>query len=310
MSRKSVSVSLLCVAFASTLVPPPSARAGAPPAPVEPGDLLASTGNIGGDLIDVDPATGAGTFRAGLGAFGPVTEIEFRADGVLFATTGQGTSNLLTVDPDTGVETLVGQHQPGSVNGLEFVGDTLYGGFFAPGNPAVGPEGATPSFLVTVDQDDGTLTIVGPLDVDPVRGLAYDEASATMFGVAPAPVSAGEGLGDVLFTVDLATGATTPVGATGFLVGALEFGPDGVLYGAEASPGPGVGEGSARLLVIDPATGAGAVVGPTGSPAVSGLAFVPEGGPSVLEVPSLSGLGLALLAALLAAAGFVALRRG
>ena len=55
-----------------------------PPLPVAPGDLLGSTGAIGGNLISIDPMTGTGMGRFGLGAFGPVTEIVYRADGTLF----------------------------------------------------------------------------------------------------------------------------------------------------------------------------------------------------------------------------------
>jgi hypothetical protein len=318
------------------LVLPGLAWAGEPPPP-EPGDLLGSTGQAGGSLIDIDPVNGAGTLRAPLGSLGPVTEIEFRADGVLFGTTGQGTSNVITIDPTTGAETLVGQHDFGATNGLEFVGNTLYGSYFAAGIP---PAAGVPIYsLVIVDQTDGSLTTIGPMDeYFPIRGLAYDEATATMYGIGvplsqPPPPQAGEpeGLSDVLFTIDLATAATTEVGPTGFFLGALEFGPDGTLYGGadgggKLTEGPPAGAsgwssheeretvgGSAPLVTIDTATGAGTAVGPTGFPAISGLSFVPpaeQGGPSVLEIPSLSGVGLFVLAALLAAAGLLAVRRG
>jgi hypothetical protein len=310
------------------------------PLPPEPGDLLGSTGQVGASLIDIDPANGAGTLRAPLGSLGPVTEIEFRADGVLFGTTGQGTSNVITIDPATGAENLVGQHAFGATNGLEFVGDTLYGSFFSAGAPGVGDGGPSPYSLVIVDQTDGSLTTIGPMDeYFPIRGLAYDEATATMYGIGvplsqPPPPLAGEpeGLSDVLFTIDLTTAATTEVGPTGFFLGSLEFGPDGTLYGGGADGGGGLTEGppagasgwssheeretvggSAPLVTIDTATGAGTAVGPTGFPAISGLSFVPpaeQGGPSVLEIPSLSGVGLFVLAALLAAAGLLAVRRG
>jgi hypothetical protein len=189
------------------------------PQPLEPGDLLGSTGILGQSLIDIDPTTGAGTFRAELGVFGPVTEVEFRSDGVLFATTGADQSNVITIDPLTGEETLVGQHPTGAINGLEFVGDNLYGSYL--------PLGPAAYSLVVVDQSDGSLTVVGPLDG------------------------------------------------------------------------------------IDPATGAGSIVGSTGFPAISGLAFVPsapDSGPSVLEIPTLADPGLLILIFALAFAGWLAAR--
>lgn len=294
--------------LALTLLVPAAASAGDPP-PLEPGDLIGSTGAVGGNVIDIDPMTGAGSVRFGVGFFGPVTEIELAADGTLFATTGGGTRSLITIDTVTGLETLVGQHDPGVIPGLEFVGDTLYGGYSS-GGPGLGA-GAD---LVTIDTGDATLTPIGPMGYDPVRGLAYDEATGTLYGVGD-PVTPPQpplGFGDELFTVDVATGATTPIGPTGYLIlGGIELGPDGILYGGIANAGINDGPGAdGDLVTLDTATGVATPVGPTGSPAISGLAFAPAAGASILEIPTLSQLGVLLLAGLLAAAGLFALRRG
>lgn len=282
--------------------------------PVAPGELLGSTGNSSNSLITIDPTTGAGTLRCALGTQGPVTEIEFRADGVLFGTTGQGSANLIRIDPDGCAETLVGQHALESVNGLEFVGSTLYGSFLE--DPDNGPEGSVPTtYLVVVDQSTGALTIVGAMGYSPVRGLAYDPGTATMYGVGSVPIEPTEGDpgSDELFTVDLTTGATTPIGPTGLPLGGLELGPDGVLYGGSTGiPGEG-GGGGAPLVSLDRTTGQATPIGSgTGQPAISGLTFAPARGPgpSVLEIPTVSEVGLVLLAALLAGAALVLLRRG
>ena len=280
--------------------------------PVTPGELLGSTGNQGNSLITIDPATGAGTLRCALGSLGPVTEIEYRADGVLFGTTGQGFANVIRIEPDGCAETLVGPHDPGAVNGLEFVGTTLYGSFFEMPDNAV--EGTPTTYLVVVDQTTGALAIVGAMGFSPVRGLAYDPGTATMYGVgSPVQPPTDGGGGDQLFTVDLATGATTPIGPTGIPLGGLELGSDGVLYGgASSAPGEGA-TGGAPLVSVNPATGLATPIGSgTGQPAISGLAFAPDGapGPSVLEIPTVSEVGLLLLATLLAGAALVLLRRG
>lgn len=326
MPRPSLFLSLVLAAFLCMLSPFVPAGEAQPPGP---GDLLGSTGSVGASLIDIDPMTGAGTLRGALGTLGPVTEIEFRDDGVLFGTTGGGTSNVITIDPETGAETLVGTHPFGAINGLEFVGSTLYGSFFSAGGPLQGSNYE----LVTVDQTDGSLTSIGFMaDYFPIRGLAYDAGTGTMYG-AGVPVAMAEGLGDVLFTVDLGTAATTEIGPIGFFVGGIEFGPDGTLYGGMDSPGGTVnvdrstgglnwdsapraieGGGSASLVSINPATGAGTAIGPTGFSAISGLAFVPGGatgggGAAIVAIPTLSPLSLALLAALIAAAAFVLFRR-
>ncbi len=300
--------------FAAALGWATAAHAGLPP--VAPGDLLGSTGAVGASLISIDPTSGTGTFRAPLGAFGPVTEIKFRADGVLFGTTGGGNSNLITIDPNTGVESLVGQHTFGAVTGLAFVDDTLYGAFFNPGRSATGEwnqasRGGGPYALVTVDTTTAALTTIGTtLPYSPIRGLAYDSASGVMYGVGATPAANGTLGGDVLFTVDLATANTTEICHTGYEIGGITFGPDGLLYGGDVGVllrGEG-GGGDSNLLLINTTTGVATPIGLTGFPAISGLSFVPGGQPSSVEVPTLSPLGMALLVGALLLAGAFLLR--
>jgi WD40 repeat protein len=222
-----------------------------------PGTLYASTGNVGGTLITIDPATGAGTLVGTLGTQGPVTEIEFRSDGVLFGSTGQGTSHIITIDPLTGSETLIGTHPFGSVNGLEFdANDNLFGTFW---------NGTDLTSLVMVNQSTGQLTTIGAIGLLVVTGLAFHQ-NGTLYAVGH------RGGSSRLYTLNTSTGDTTLIGDIGFdAVGAIEFGPNGILYG-----GVGANVSSAgSLITIDPTTGAGTAVGPTGSPGISGLSFVP-----------------------------------
>jgi hypothetical protein len=219
------------------------------------GGMVASTGNNGVSLITVDTATGAGTLIGPLNAFGPVTDLAFRYDGVLFGTTGGGTKSVINID-EFGVETLVGTHVDGAVTGLEFVGTTLYGTFIATGG------GSSPSQLVTVDQATGALTSIGATGFGPIGGLAFDSATGILYGA-----TSGTSSGD-LVSIDLATGAATLIGSTGLGdVAALTFGPSGVLYGGLG----GNSEGAGSLITIDPATGAGTIVGSSGYPVLSGL---------------------------------------
>jgi hypothetical protein len=280
-----------------------------------PGSLLGSTGNSTNELVLIDPSTGASTFLADIGSQGPVTEIEFRADGTLFGATGQGTSNIIIIDPATGGETIVGQHAFGAVNGLEFIGNTLYGSFFAAGGPLGGPGGGYE--LVEVNQTDGTLTTIGPLPYGPVRGLAYDPVAGVLYGSGvPAAAPNGQLGGESLFTIDPSTGATTEIGPLGASLGAIEFGPDGTLYGGAANGGAPNGEGvagvAATLYEINTSTGAATPVGPTNVPALSGLSFVPAGVPvpQSVGVPTLGFTGMAILIALFAGLGIAVVRRG
>jgi hypothetical protein len=76
-----------------------------------------------------------------------------------------------------------------------------------------------------------------------------------------------------LVTINLATGAATAIGTTGFQAGSLRFGPGGNLYGG------GTGTAAGEIFRIDPATGASTLVGMTGIGTsglngVTGLALV------------------------------------
>lgn len=236
------------------------------PDPPMPGDLLASTGQQGDALIDVDPSTGAGTMRARLNAVEPVTEIEFAPDGTLIGGTGGGGSRLVEIDTVTGAETLRCTHAPGSINGLEFVGSRLYGAHTI--------NAGQPSNLVIIGDPDPSdvcaLTVIGATGTANLGGLAWDADTQTMYGCAASFATGGNAR---LFTCDLSTGACTSVGFTGFdQCSALEFGPDGTLYGGIGGSSTDAG----KLITINPATGAGTEVGPTGFPRVSGLSFFPS----------------------------------
>ncbi len=223
--------------------------------------LLGSTGNSGANvLISIDTATGLGTAIAPQGALGPVTAIKARSDGVLFGTIGGGIGNFITINPITGVETLVGTSAGSRVNGLEFVGSTLYGVRWPSST-----FGGCCSDLVTVNQTTGALTLIAPIRINGVTqtwatGIAYDQNTSTMY-----VVTFNGGIS--LSTINLTTGFAAIVGPFGGFGGtrALEFDDTtGILYG---------GASGGRLLTIDIATGIATEVGLTGF-AISGLAFL------------------------------------
>jgi len=182
---------------------------------------------------------------------GLATEIEFGGStNRLFAEQTNGGTGLFTIDPASGAHLGVVHHAYGALNGLEFVGSTLYGTFIFDGG------GGVPSRLVRVGTLTGALTSVGLTGQGPISGLAFDSSSGIMYGV-----TAGGGPAE-LVTIDLLTGAATVVGATGFdRIGSIEFASDGNLYGgltSNASQFPN------HLVQIDVRSGAAAVVGNTG----------------------------------------------
>ena len=193
-----------------------------------------------GDLFSIDVAEQSVTYIGQMPAL-LATEIEFdTTTGTLWAEEFAIYEYLHEIDPDNGESLRSVQHSLGALNGLEFVGSTLYGTFNE--NPA---ESST---LVTVDTETGVLSTIGPTGVGPISGLAYDEATGVMYGV-----TAGGAPSD-LVTIDLTTGLATIVGSTGISrIGSIEFGTDGNLYGGVSRNG---GDFANHVVQINIATGA------------------------------------------------------
>jgi uncharacterized repeat protein (TIGR03803 family) len=210
--------------------------------------------NQAGELYTLDLTTGAGTLIVGPGG-PPSTEIEYDPlTNTLYSEGSDGDINLYTINVTTGLPTGAVAHPFGALNGLEYVGSTLYGTFI--------DNALQPSSLVTVDTSTGSLTPIGPTGFGPITGLAYD--GNVMYGVTAGAI----GPAADLVTIDLNTGAATVIGSTGFSrVGSIEFGSDGVLYGATSvnSATPGI------LFSIDTATGLGTSIGQTGMFSITGL---------------------------------------
>jgi hypothetical protein len=91
-----------------------------------------------------------------------------------------------------------------------------------------------------------------------IGGVLLATASATpiIYGSA----YAGPTGGSTLYTISPTTGVATPIGPIGFeRVGAIDFGPNGVLYGL----GSRTTDPKVVLLTINTTTGVGTVIGPT-----------------------------------------------
>ncbi len=136
--------------------------------------------------------------------------------------------------------------------------------------------------LYRVDQRTGRATLVGSLGVNDVNGLVW--------GGQGLLASSTDGL---LYEVSPATGAARPLGSFGPGIGSsgdLCFGPGGALY--MTSPEGGRAGAPDRLVRVDPRTGAAAVVGPTGTARVYGLAWVDGALTGVTESGALVRLDL------------------
>jgi hypothetical protein len=127
--------------------------------------------------------------------------------------------------------------------------------------------------LITINSVTGVGTQVATLNFgdkpSDVRGLAFSPQNVLYAVINDYPTG---GINpDYLYTVDIATGVATLVGATGLnYVQSLTFSASGVLYGWDISRG---------LLTINTATGTATVVNPgVGAlPDIQGIAFAADG---------------------------------
>jgi DNA-binding beta-propeller fold protein YncE len=247
-------------------------------------------GNPATNLYVLDPGTG-GVIRT-VGPIGfAVTGMSFSpATGVLYGVTapkGNGRRELITINPNTGAGTLVGPLGV-SMDDVAFARDgTLYGWSGR----------ISGSSLYRIDLATGAATKVGNSGITDV-GVG--------FSISPSgtPFLAAAGASGVLRTVDLMTGAVTPVATLSgapFPTGSIDafaFDAAGTLLGvnlSEGGPGHPGAPGNAFLISVDPTTGVITPLGPT-VPGLDALAvgpsiFVPE--PSTLALLALGCGGLA-----------------
>ena len=267
---------------------------------------LLGTDAVFGNLIRVDPATGAGAIVGPTDIGLPVPALAVQKDtGVIYAGTGGGLPLLFTLDKATGAATFVGDTGLGlaAIGALDF---SPNGTLYASVN-IVGDGGTGSDHLATIDKATGAATVVGPFGfcgdgctIEGMEAIAFD-ASGTLWGALSARGAAGA---PGLYTIDPATGAATFVApiedADGLPSGgvvSLQFACDGTLYAGTAT-GIGVGDGG-FLGTVDTATGlftfAGAVSA-TGGPSLGALAFQDSCNPDIEKAPRLANLWLCNIA--------------
>ena len=211
-------------------------------------------------LVTIDLRTGAGTEVGPTGANGSISDISFRADGVLFAYDANSNTsghNLLRLDTTTGAATTVG------ATGLSFDGGNSLA-FDRAGvlwhSDVNGPD------LHTVDTSTGTATFVrnlvfpagltsprfASMDLDPTTGELWGIVKSGGGGTAASYVA----------TLDTASGAVTLIGQSVANLDASAWFSNRVntLYGI-THRGP---NGPSTLHRLDPGSGASTPIGPVG----------------------------------------------
>lgn len=223
---------------------------------------LFGTDAIGGHLLRIDTATGAGTIVGTIGFEVPSLAVD-PSTGILYAGRGAGIPNLYTVNPTNGTATLVGNTGLGfsAIGGMDFRADGI---LFAAVN-IVGDGGTGSENLASINKTTGVATVIGPFGVEGIEAIAFD-SSGVLWGARDAR---GAGVGRPgLYTINPLTGQATfvepIVSASGVPpsggVVSLQFATDGTLFGGTARAiGPATDGG--RLITIDRATGIFSFVG-------------------------------------------------
>jgi hypothetical protein len=166
---------------------------------------------------------------------------------------------LAIVDQTTGAVTIVG-HPVGvsRITGLTFNNDTgeLFGSTIG---PVPFPPPPPPGFsdLIRLNPANGALLsdvaiTAGGTNIS-IADVSMQPGTNILFGVS-SPVGGTAPPGQ-LYTINVATGVATPVGAPQGFFDSIAFAPNGTLYESLADLGAMGGEANPRLQILNPSTG-------------------------------------------------------
>jgi hypothetical protein len=226
-------------------------------APAQQGVIYATSGAAdAGNLYTINPTTGAATLVGPTGQVG-MPGLAINSTGEIWGT-ARISGDLYRVDATTGQA-----YFQTATPGLDFIdaiafdaSDVLYGiGFDPPGFQ-----------LRIINTSNGTNTPVGATG-DVYVGLAFHPSTGVLYG----SVGGFQPLNpDGIATINKVNGAATILGTTGFggPTPDLVFDMFGNMYGVKG----GGQSGNNNFIGVSTLNGSGTLVGPTGYPALSGLA--------------------------------------
>jgi len=256
--------------------------------------LHATTGGGGTDsrsLLALNATSGAATL-IGTPDFGTPGEpillglpgADFAPDGSLFVVTSDSSldNSLARINPATGalIQVVGLLSPPDSLDVRDIAIHPQTGVIYA--SATLGP-----APLYSIDPGTALVTTIGGTDIwGPLAFL--NDGTLYMAQMNP-QLPAG------LYTVDTGTGALTPVAPLTHYYMGLGRGPDGMLYGADFEGNKQWGDAGGTfgdIYRIHPITGQETYVGSNPNVIIHDIAFLPPPEPTI---PTLSGIGLALL---------------
>jgi hypothetical protein len=232
---------------------------------------------VGGGLYSVNLGNATATLLGNTG-INLIEGLALSSGGQLYATDDSG--HLYTLNTTTGAKTLIGSTGRGDIEGLTFNGSTLLGTSFS----------SPTTTVFSIDPTTAATTNVTNASISAVRAATLRDSNDIL-------VSAGSAGNTALADINLTTGSVTNIGALpGSFTTALSFASDGNLYSLNSD---------GTEYRIDPTTGAGTLIGNTGSQFWLDLTAAPAAPSDVPEPGSIAlmvGLGVSC-------AGFLARRR-
>ena len=238
-----------------------------------------------GDLITINPTTGAGTLVGHTG-FNLLDTVELRSDGNLVAIDGSGPaggSRLIRINPVTGAGSLIRDvSEFAYIEGLAFGDGKLYAAVDSQHDGGADRLVVLDPFTGIPTTNIGSFGLNAPA-IDDVDGLAISPAGE-LYGT--------DLLNKRLLRINPTTGAGTHIAFLSEWVAGLDFSDDGRLFGTTMSSIAAAG-GASRLVTINTTNGAITDIGAVGYSNVWGIVFFSMPQPVSLSITK-SGDGVSL----------------
>lgn len=204
---------------------------------------------FGGDFIEIDESTGAGSFIGSTG-FTNLRGLEIDSEGNIFATSDSGL--LINIDRNTVIGTAIGSLGV-IVEGLAFSNNILYGVADFDGG------GGAAETLIRINPNNANIAVIGEVGIG--SGLSGTFRDLNSLAVNPSGQLFGlnaitNGVLDTsLVNINSSTGQGTQSASVTEIISGADFDDNGIFYGI-AVDDFGQANNPSKFLTINPISGA------------------------------------------------------